>query len=119
VLCVNPAVFFQDGGEGPLYPYYPTSPFPGLLGQVVQVPKAPTPWVTTPGEYRAQCRHEDGASWLQLNFSGPPGDPRERIEETLGPNWGTHLVDVNAAFGNLVSMVAVQSFVYELETHFF
>jgi hypothetical protein len=113
VLCVNPTIFFQDGDEGPLLPYYPTSPFPGLLGLVLQVPKAPTPWVSTPGEYDAQCRHVNGASWLQLNYVGPPGDPREKILETLGPLWGTHLVDVNVALGNLIRMVALQSFAFE------
>ncbi len=117
VLCVNPALELQNGGEGPLFSYYPTSPFPGLLGAVVQVPKAPTPWVATPDEYNARCRHEHGASWLQLNFAGPPSDPRERIEETLGPLWGTHLVDVNVALGNLVGIVGAQSFVYQLTSH--
>jgi len=114
VLCVNPAVLIQNGGQGPLFPYYPTIPFPGLLGPVVQVPKAPTPWVSTPGEYAAQCKHQNGASWLQLNFVGRPGDPRERLEETLGPAWGTHLVDVNAALGNLVTLVDLQGLVYRI-----
>jgi len=114
VLCVNPTLLVQNGSEGALFPYYPTTPFPGKLGPVVQVPKAPTPWVTTPGEYSAQCRHEDGASWLNLKFVGPPGDPRERIKETLGEFWGTHLVDVNVALGNLVPLVGMQSLLYEL-----
>ena len=50
-----------------------------------------------------------GASWLQLTDIGGPGDPREQVDEVLGPNWGTHLVDVNIALGNLVGTVQAQS----------
>jgi len=117
VLCVNPAVLVQNGGEGPLFSLYPTRPFPGLLGLVLKSPSAPTPWVATPDEYAAQCIHRNGATWLQLNFAGPPNDPRERLTEPLGPEWGTHLVDVNVALGNLVWLVRLQGFVYLLEHH--
>jgi len=54
---------------------------------------------------------------LQLNFVGPPNDPRERLTEPLGPEWGTHLVDVNVALGNLVGLVRVQTFFYFLLHH--
>jgi hypothetical protein len=40
------------------------------------------------------------------------GDPRLQIAETLGPLWGTHLVDVNIALGNLVGLTAVQARAY-------
>ncbi|HLI31313.1 MAG TPA: DUF3089 domain-containing protein [Solirubrobacteraceae bacterium] len=119
VLCVNPTLFFQSGSEGPLLPDYPTRPFPGLLGIVTQTPKAPTPWVSYPGQYDARCRNENGASWLQLSYVGAPGDVREQLRETLGPQWGTHLVDVNVALGNLVLDVRLQSFVYSLRQRFF
>jgi hypothetical protein len=118
VLCVNPALFYQNGSEGPLLPTYPTRPFPGLLGLVTQTPKAPTPWVAYPDQYNAQCRDENGASWLQLNYVGPPGDVREQLKETLGPEWGTHLVDVNVALGNLVFDVRLQSFAYRFLSTF-
>jgi hypothetical protein len=114
VLCVNPTLPIQNGGEGPLFPYYGTSPFPGLLGPAVQVPTAPTPWVSAPHQYNARCMHQNGASWLQLNYVGPPGDPREQLKETLGPAWGTHLVDINVALGNLVALVHLQGLVYSL-----
>jgi hypothetical protein len=117
VLCVNPTLLVQNGGEGPLFPFYPTRPFPGLLGAYLKSPSAPTPWVATPGEYAAQCLHRNGATWLQLNFVGPPNDPRERLTEPLGPEWGTHLVDVNVALGNLVGLVRVQTFFYFLLHH--
>jgi hypothetical protein len=119
VLCVNPTVLAQGPHAGPALSYYPTlnafgGKFPGLLGAVVQAPKAPTPWVATPAEYSAQCEARNGASWLQLNKVSE-SDAREPILETLGPRWGTHLVDVNAALGNLVRLVGVQSAAYQLQ----
>ncbi len=118
VLCVNPALLFQDGRAGPLFPYESTTPFPGFLGLLkdIRAPSAPTPWVTTPGQYTAQCEHANGASWLQLTDVGPAGDTREHVAEVLGPLWGTHLVDVNVALGNLVGLTALQSGIYRLES---
>jgi hypothetical protein len=116
VACVNPTLFVQGDHAGPALSYYPTRPFPGLLGPFVQVPKAATPWVAAPAEYSARCERANGASWLQLTSAGPPGDPREPLLETLGPLWGTHLADVNVALGNLVGTVWLQSASY-LFTH--
>ncbi len=116
VACVNPTLLVQGEHAGPALSYYPTQPFPGLLGPFVQVPKASTPWVAAPDQYSARCEKASGASWLQLTPAGPPGDPREPILETLGPLWGTHLVDVNAMLGNLVGTVGLQSGSYLL-TH--
>jgi hypothetical protein len=45
------------------------------------------------------------------------GDPRELATEPLGPLWGTHLVDVNIALGNLVGLTAVQSRAYLADRH--
>jgi hypothetical protein len=120
VLCVNPTLLVQAPVAGPTLAYYPTfnaygGKFPGLLGAVVQAPKASTPWVAAPAEYSAQCEHRNGASWLQLNLVNE-NDTRERLAETLGPLWGTHLVDVNVALGNLVPSVGLQAAHYLL-TH--
>jgi hypothetical protein len=120
VLCVNPTLPLQAPLPGPAFSYYPTfnaygGHFPGLLGAVVQAPKASTPWVATPDEYSAQCEARNGASWLQLNLNSE-SDVRERLTEPLGPEWGTHLVDVNVALGNLVADVGIQGVGY-LSTH--
>jgi hypothetical protein len=135
VLCVNPTVLAEGGpNAGPARSYYPTFntfegkfPEPHFLGPVVQVPKAPTPWVATPGQYSAQCEARNGASWLQLT----PIDPEDTRTETVLKNtippvevapgkfeqvWGQHLVDVNAMLGNLVTHVRVQRDAYLL-TH--
>jgi hypothetical protein len=111
VLCVNPTVALQSEGAGALLRYESTTPIPGFGG----APSAPTPWVSMPGQYTAQCEHANGASWLQLNYVGPAEDPREQVAEVLGPLWGTHLQDVNLALGNLVAMTALQSATYQAE----
>ena len=112
VLCVNPALAVQGPGSGVLQRYEATTAIPGFP---FPVPSAPTPWVSMPGQYSAQCDHANGASWLQLTDVGPPADPREKVSEVLGPLWGTHLNDVNIALGNLVGMTALQSATYEAE----
>jgi len=118
VLCVNPAVLSQDGSAGPLQRYESTTPFPGFLGLFgdIHAPKAPTPWVSMPGQYSGQCKQVNGASWLQLTDVGPAEDKREQVAEVLGPLWGTHLEDVNVALGNLVGMTALQAATYKAET---
>jgi hypothetical protein len=126
VLCVNPTVLVQGPYAGPSLAYYPTfnafgGHFPGpFLGPVTQAPKAPTPWVATPAQYSAQCEARNGASWLQLTLNDPKDTRTETVLiNTLGPRWGQHLVDVNAQLGNLVLLVGVQSFVYELKNQLF
>jgi Protein of unknown function (DUF3089) len=111
VVCVNPTLPVQDGQAGSALGYYSTEPFPGPLEPSVQVPKAATPWVATPGEYSAQCEKRNGASWLQLTRTSP-ADPREALLETLGPLWGTHLDDMNVVMGNLLATVGRQASVY-------
>jgi hypothetical protein len=123
VLCVNPTLLSQDGSTGNLLPYDPTTKFPGTLGEASPTPEAATPWINTPGLYTAQCKHENGASWLQVSTA--PGiseavlnERNERHEigqELLGPDWGLHLFDVNEALGNLVNTVAIQSATYGFE----
>ncbi len=123
VLCVNPTVLAQGPFTGPSLSYYPTlnafgGKFPGDLAPFVQAPKASTPWVATPAQYSAKCEARNGASWLQLT----PNDPKDARTETvlvntLGPEWGQHLVDVNAQLGNLVADVAIQGGAYLLTHH--
>jgi hypothetical protein len=116
VLCVNPTQFTQDeGAAGPLLPYALKRPFPGELGAGTVTPTGTKPWVEAPGEYTAQCHHENGASWLQINPVGAAVDPDEYVKEALGPDWGLHLYDVNIALGNLVDTVAVQAAAYQFE----
>jgi hypothetical protein len=104
VLCVNPAN--PSGGITPLTPYFPTrSSVKGLGGlSGVAPPALPTPWVTEPDLYSGQCLSRGGATWLQVSAPIHAGDPRTIVGQTLGPTWGLHLVDVNIALGNLISL---------------
>jgi hypothetical protein len=79
--------------------------------------------VQTNGVYQAQCKHENGANWLEPSFR--PGVSmevqesllahNEAAEELIGPEWGLHLYDVNIALGNLVNTVAIQTAAYATE----
>ena len=105
VLCVNPARL--SGGGGVLQPYFPRPP--ADTGPLIT-------WATQPNLYSAQCRYQNGTSWLQVNAPIVPGDPRSVVTEVLGPSWGLHLEDVNLFLGNLVRIVGTQTSSY-LHTH--
>jgi hypothetical protein len=112
VLCTNPANL--AGGSGALQPYFNTTPFPGPIGAVsAKPPTAPTPWVTEPGLYTAQCQNLAGADVLHVTPVVIPGDTRTLLTETAGPTLGLHLYDVNIAYGNLVDLVKTQSDAYQ------
>ncbi len=115
VVCVNPTLLAQNGGSGAMLPYASTTPFPGDLGPFVETPTGSTPWVSAPGLYTAQCHKENGASWLQVNPVGTPGDERPLVHETLGPEWGLHLVDMTLPLGNLVRTVGLEAQTYLFE----
>jgi hypothetical protein len=100
VACVNPVNF--TSARGILLPYFLS------VGSTVPGVKVTTPWVTYPGLYSAACESNAGATWLQINASAVPGDPRPKVTAALGPNWGYHLDDVSLALGNLVFDVALQ-----------
>ncbi len=113
VLCVNPTLLTQNGSAGALLPYAPTTPFPGANAGSTPTPTASTPWVLESGDYTAQCKHENGASWLQVDLTGAASGEElaannELAEELIGPEWGLHLYDVNGALGNLVNTLGLQ-----------
>jgi hypothetical protein len=107
VLCTNPAELAGDGEA--LRPYFPTNRSPGRAGSL---PGVTTPWVSFPLQYRASCRSAEGADWLQVTDIIARGDRRPVVTATLGPRWGLHLVDVNIALGNLVTLVENQARAY-------
>lgn len=93
ILCVNPAS--PAGGEAELTPY--------LAGSVLA--DVPTPSVTVAGAVTARCRAEGGASWLDVDLTGPLADAEPRLTGGLGAAWGLHLVEVELALGDLVDLV--------------
>jgi hypothetical protein len=111
VLCVNPARL--DGSNGKLKPLFNTDTFPGLYATLLpDLSGYDTPWVSFPDLYTASCQKADGASWLNIKDVSGDSDPRPRMGETLGATWGTHLTEVNATAGNLVSVVTTQEKTY-------
>jgi hypothetical protein len=121
VACTNPAAL--GGGRGALDPYLSNStaiasssraPGPWAVGVTVA-----TPFVQVPGLLSSQCVERGGASYLAITTESDPSDPR--TDEIVGDvvadgrvlaDWGLHLIDVNAAMGNLVDLVAAQSRAY-------
>ena len=55
---------------------------------------------------------------IDYSSAGAIAGTREQVAEVLGPLWGTHLVDINIALGNLVDLARLQSWAYELENWF-
>jgi hypothetical protein len=125
VLCVNPTLASQNGGVGALLPFASTTKFPGAIGELAPPPLVAkeAPWVTSPGLYTAQCKHENGASWLQISFAKTEEEEgrsvredraahNELVVEDIPPEpakWGLHLYDVDLALGNLVPMVGEEA----------
>ena len=92
---------------GTLTPYFPTKAFPSASVPSMKMGKGivalTTPWVTFSRQYRATCLSQGGATWLQIDNTLRKGDSRPVVQQTLGPAWGLHLLDVNIALGNLVT----------------
>ena len=69
-----------------------------------------TPFVSVPGLLSAECTSNEHATYLEITVHGDPSD--DRVDDIVGditPQWGLHLVDVNLAMGNLVSIVREQT----------
>jgi len=113
VLCTNPSALLFGNSAGPMLRYESTTPFPGLLEEFAPGAKGSTPWVADPGQYTGKCDRANGATWLQLT-PAVSEDKREPITEPLGPEWGTHLEDVDVALGNFVNNTVWQTLNYEL-----
>jgi len=118
VLCTNPASL--SGGTGVLQTYLPTqsarrpgATSPGSSSNTSKV--VSTPWVTYPDLYQARCEKVDGANVLMVSVKDNSPDPRPIVTDSLGPRWGLHLVDVNLALGNLVSLVSQESAAWRIQ----
>jgi hypothetical protein len=121
--CANPAAL--GGGSGELHAYLAAgrgaftssaAPKPWVT------PEQPirTPFVSVPGLLSAKCVSDDHGSYLALKVHGDPADPR--ADDIAGDvvtngqaqaNWGLHLIDVQAAIGNLVDIVGLQGKTYQ------
>jgi hypothetical protein len=104
-LCTNPVDLSTSDGGGvtPLSSHFPA-------GSPNGAPEVGTPLIDYDGVLTAQCVRDGDFDYLAvtpapLPDSGLPTDFGGR----LTPMWGTHLLDVNLAMGNLVDLVKAQS----------
>ena len=103
VLCTNPASL--AGGSGNLITLNNRKPFPGTIGLAIALlgrvlPAAKTDWISQPYLYSARCENSNGANVLMLSSRTSLAPLKASPDAT----WGTHLADMNAALGNLVSL---------------
>jgi pimeloyl-ACP methyl ester carboxylesterase len=100
-LCSNPADL-ATRGPAPLDTY--------LAGAQVDGVEITTPFTRFVGAISAACESADHADWLELTVLGDAGDAwTEDFGGRLTPIWGTHLLDMHFALGDLVNLVKTQS----------
>ena len=114
VVCTNPASLGANR-EVPGHTLIPSKPFPpGFISlAILQIyggspPSAPTPWLRPADRYSGRCEHSNGANVLMIR---PIGDARE-LNPSPDATWGLHIVDVNAALGDLQAVVTQQTRTY-------
>ena len=107
VACTNPAALV--GGVGEAKPYFPTRALPGPLSAMSPALPLSTPWVYYPGLYTSRCTARQGATWLQITPTRNTADPRVRVTDVQGPQWGYHLADMNLFMAQLVTLVKIQA----------
>lgn len=111
--CTNPANL--SGGGAELDAYLSTDGTTIVGDQPAEPwveggPAVETPFVSVPGLLTAECATNEHATYLEVTVHGDPSDPRaDDIVGDLTPQWGLHLVDVNLALGDLVSLVETQA----------
>jgi len=101
-LCTNPASL--AGGSGGLHPYFPSS-LP--VGADVD-----TPFVSLPGLVTAECREVNGINHLAITVHPDDGPRIDDVRGDLNPEWGMHIIDVNVAMGDLVTIADAQAQAY-------
>ena len=72
--------------------------------------------MSVPGLLTAECILNDNFSYLEITVNGNPGDIRtDEISGDVVANgevnagWGLHLIDVNLAMGDLVTIAGKQA----------
>ena len=111
-ICVNPASLI---GDGALAAYLPNaSGFDSSEESNFGI-EITTPFVTLPGLLSASCERSDKHNWLAITIHAEAGDARiddiggdVRIGGVILKDWGLHIVDMNLAMGNLVSLAETQ-----------
>ncbi len=110
VACTDPRPLAGTGA--PFRVLVPSKPFaPGVIAAGIVLvnggpsPTAPTTWVIPGDRYTGGCRTDNGVNVLRLDRT--PGSKQPGFFPD--PTWSTHLIDVNATYEPLVSLVEQQA----------
>jgi hypothetical protein len=116
--CTNPAALGSDRAA-PLDSYwFALTPVQAGAEPVIWSKEGPppTPFVRTEGLAIGQCRHDGQAGYLAVSVKADPADPRtDRIPGDvyimgqINRGWGTHLIDMSLAQGDLIRLVEAQA----------
>lgn len=119
-ICTNPAQLAH--GHNQLHAHLSNASAEGFSSNA-QSPwlgtdtRVTTPFVSVPGLLTGECVNEGGFSYLKVTVNADPSDPRTdqisgdvmNADGTINAGWGLHLIDVNVAMGDLVTLAAKQS----------
>lgn len=119
-LCTNPAAL--AGGSGALNAFL-GSGAQLMIDQRTQWtadnPAITTPFVTLPGLLTAECVNANGFSYLAMRTNANLRDARTDTvpgdvvtNGVVQADWGLHLIDVQAAMGNLLDVARTQGAAY-------
>lgn len=80
-----------------------------------------TPFVSVPGLLSAECVSNEQFSYLEITVNANPDDQRTDVisgdvmnpDGSINEGWGLHLIDANAAMGDLVELVSRQAQAYQ------
>jgi hypothetical protein len=110
VLCTDPAGL--AGTKGSLESLVPSEPFaPGVVAALLfklyggPPPSADTPWLQPSDHYTGHCERSNSANVLMIS---PVGGAR-KLNPSPDSTWGVHLVDVNIALGNLLTIAGAET----------
>lgn len=110
-LCVDPVAL--AGGNGLADAIVPTeAPLIGGSNDMAQLTESiDTRYVLLPDALAASCERTGAFDWFGVGrASDADTRPVDALTvQTLGPQWGLHLVDANVALGDLLEVVATQA----------
>jgi hypothetical protein len=113
------------GGSGPLRAYLGSgremvTASGATQGPWTHPPKPiDTPFVEVPGLLSAECRTDNGHTYLAVTLHPTPGGARTNeivgdliIGGQMLKDWGLHRIDMNLTMGNLIEVVREQARAY-------
>jgi len=107
--CVNPGAL--AGGPGLLDAAAPTGPW--VFTNPDDAAAITTPFMGVPGLITAECKVNDGYSYLAITVNADSTDPRaDDIPGDGAPNWGLHTVDLSITQESLIDLVRLQMTAY-------